>query len=1076
MAAQSGAKRVGFVFTVTDPFWVEVRESIYKTAQQLGLELIPLNANPLHTLPKAKQAEAFDEFASQDISALIDLGLPKELLLSLANRGIPIVSLRDRDFSHPKLYSPVGLFEAGKIIGNLVVDYLTPPAEILLIGGSTVQETRVAGLQSVLRSHPDFHLHKIFHNWVYEDACKVIRESGWQFNQPLDAVIGLSDPLALAGRDTGQELGWLGPKTLVVGINGDPLALAAIAEGTMFATVETNATDFGQLVVTVAWELIQNKKVETPYYFHPRLVTKENVHEVAFRKLIQIADLPSHLAFKNLRQEQQRLEQLETSLALHRQVGTILERGLLLQQMEEVLRDNLSYDEVHFYQWKAEDAALIREDSNGVRQVYLERENVPATEAIKEDQVVFIPDVKNSVRFTPDPLYPHTFSRVLVPIHLGEKATGLLDLHSYHARAHTLEELRGLQTLANQLGITLQNADLYGQAREAQNRAEQADRLKTRLLANVSHELRTPLNLILGYSQSALNVPNSYHQEIPAELLRDIGRIYTSGEHLLRLINDLLDLSRAEVDLLEMYPEMVHPRPFFEEVFQSFHSTIKKSSQVDWVLDVPIDMPIIQADPVRLRQICNNLLSNAAKFTQHGMILLGAEISPPHLHFWVEDTGPGISPELQEKIFEPFVTAGREMGVEGIGLGLTITRRLVALHFGSMSLESTPGKGSVFHVYLPLPSLAGSGDLSLNAEQPVMALISQAVEPWPEIREICARKQLQLQRIVGQADLQRLLANGRPAGIAWNLAGASAEDWQMIDTIRAHPLLAQLPFLFFASHEGQHEQTLQAAAGVTGVMLKPVPAKELQEMIRAFQPECQGGPVLVVDDDAEARRFYIETLRQILPGKRIVDCSGGKAAVEACEQETPCLVMLDLMMPDLDGFSVLRFLRGRAATQVVPVLVLSGKVLSREELEQLDDAYTIFQNKGILTQTELAGQIQQSFDASERLPQQTSSLVKQAVAYFQANYHQSITREDIARAIGVNKDYLSRIFSQELGISPWDFLTRYRVNRAMELLRSSGDSITEIGFKVGFNDSAYFSRVFQKQVGCSPRDYRKSAF
>jgi YesN/AraC family two-component response regulator len=198
--------------------------------------------------------------------------------------------------------------------------------------------------------------------------------------------------------------------------------------------------------------------------------------------------------------------------------------------------------------------------------------------------------------------------------------------------------------------------------------------------------------------------------------------------------------------------------------------------------------------------------------------------------------------------------------------------------------------------------------------------------------------------------------------------------------------------------------------------------------------------------------------------------------VEACEQETPCLVMLDLMMPDLDGFSVLRFLRGRAATQVVPVLVLSGKVLSREELEQLDDAYTIFQNKGILTQTELAGQIQQSFDASERLPQQTSSLVKQAVAYLQANYHQSITREDIARAIGVNKDYLSRIFSQELGISPWDFLTRYRVNRAMELLRSSGDSITEIGFKVGFNDSAYFSRVFQKQVGCSPRDYRKSAF
>jgi signal transduction histidine kinase/AraC-like DNA-binding protein/ABC-type sugar transport system substrate-binding protein len=1074
MGSQAKALRVGLTLTVTDPFWVEVRESIYKSAQQLGIELIHLNVEPLHTLPINKQAEAFDELGSQDLVALIDFGLPQALLISLLDRGMPVISLREREFHHPNLFCPIGLREGAELQGQFLLRNLKPPAEILVVGGVVVSENRLAGLKSVLEGFPDIHLHPVIKEWGYGEACAAIRSSGLHFKRPLDAIVGLSDPLALAGRDTARELGWIDPHTLVVGLNGDALALAAIAEGSMAATVETNATDFGQSAVTLTWELIQNKRANLTYHFHPRLVTKENVHEVAFRKLLQIADIPSRLAGVNLRREQQRLEQLETSLALHRQVGTILDRRQLLRQMKEVLRDNLDYDQVHYYQWSPGEDALFYEDDTGARQLVSWDELVPARDAIREDQVVFIPDVSNSVRYPPDARFPQSMSRVVVPIHLGEQVTGLLDLHSYRTRAHTLEELRGLQSLANQLGITLQNAELYGQAREAQARAEQADRLKTRLLANVSHELRTPLNLILGYSQSVLRVPNPYQQDLPAELLRDIGRVYQSGEHLLRLINDLLDLSRAEVDLLELYPELIQPRAFLEAVFQDFRSALDPAATVEWILEVPENLPAISADPLRLRQICINLLSNASKFTHSGMILLGAEVSPPHLHFWVEDTGPGIPPEVQEKIFEPFVTSGREMGVEGIGLGLTITRRLVALHYGSMSLESQPGQGSVFHVYLPLPSLEGIVPLSLSAEQPVMVLISPEEETWPEIREICARKELQVQHITNQESLDRLIEKGRPAGIAWNISHASAGDWQLIERFRAHPLLAQLPFLFFAGDvRAQIDQP--RPSGVTGVLLKPVPAKELLEMIRSFQTGQLAGPIMVVDDDPETRRFYNELLKSAFPARRVVECSGGEAALAALEQVTPVLILLDLMMPDLDGFSVLRFIRARPATQLIPVLVLSGKVLSRQEIEQLDDAYTVFQNKGILTQAELAEQVQQAFNPDERLPQQTSSLVKQAVAYIQNNYNQPVAREDIASAIGVNKDYLSRIFAQELGISPWDFLTRYRVNRALELLLTSSSSITQIGLQVGFNDSAYFSRVFQKQVGCSPRDYRKKA-
>src|SRR6185295_8575813 len=179
-----------------------------------------------------------------------------------------------------------------------------------------------------------------------------------------------------------------------------------------------------------------------------------------------------------------------------------------------------------------------------------------------------------------------------------------------------------------------------------------------------------------------------------------------SCEHLTRLINDLLDLSRAEINQLDIFPETIATRSFLEDVFHSMADTC--SGEVAWRLSLPDRLPVIQADPVRLRQIFLNLLSNARKFTTSGQIVLGAAVDPPHLHFWVQDTGSGIQVGLQERIFEPFVTVERlGQRSEGIGLGLSITRRLVALHGGVMSLESQLGQGSTFHIYLPLPNLAG---------------------------------------------------------------------------------------------------------------------------------------------------------------------------------------------------------------------------------------------------------------------------------------------------------------------------------------------------------------------------------
>ena len=298
-------------------------------------------------------------------------------------------------------------------------------------------------------------------------------------------------------------------------------------------------------------------------------------------------------------------------------------------------------------------------------------------------------------------------------------------------------------TLRGHLSSALKSAELVQIALEAEAKAIKGDQLKTHLLANVSHELRTPLNIILGLSQTALSLPNPYGIDLPAQLVKDLGYINDSGEHLIRLINDLLDMSRAEIGELDLCYEPVSPRALVKDVFDTFkEASIGKQKEVELLLNIPDHLPVLHADPVRLRQILMNFLSNALKFTQNGTIILGAEVQLPHIHFWVSDTGSGISPELQERIFEPFVKVdppGQRRS--GIGLGLSITRRLVALHGGQITLESLPEHGSIFNVYIPLPGLNSSsaGKVDPGDARPVLLWLSSNRTPAAAIQSLCQK-------------------------------------------------------------------------------------------------------------------------------------------------------------------------------------------------------------------------------------------------------------------------------------------------------------------------------------------------
>jgi AraC-like DNA-binding protein/anti-sigma regulatory factor (Ser/Thr protein kinase) len=494
-------------------------------------------------------------------------------------------------------------------------------------------------------------------------------------------------------------------------------------------------------------------------------------------------------------------------------------------------------------------------------------------------------------------------------------------------------------------------------------------------LANVSHELRAPLNVILGYSQAALGRPNPYAIDLHADLRHDLEHIYDSGDHLMRLINDLLDLSRAEVDALDLFPAAIAPRHFLEEVFESAANHRDRSPAVTWRLELTPRLPVIQADPVRLRQILDNLLNNARASTSVGEIVLGAEVEARQLHVWVRDTGEGISAEQRERVFEPFVSGERTgRRHKGIGLGLTITRRLVALHGGTLTLESEPGRGSTFHIRLPLSN----------------------------------------------------------------------------DT--------------------------RATSGHISVLMKPAASQAVLGAIEALQSAPHAGTVLIVDDDPDALTFYTRLVSKALPDCRIATAADGSAALRLVEQmhEPPTLVIADLMMPEIDGLAMLERLRGERSTRHVPVLVVSGRLLSPEDVRRLDHARVLYQTKDLLSPSEVLAVVRAAADGGALLPQPTSALVKQVLAYFHAHYaRRSLARHDIAVAIGISENYLGRIFHSELGLSPREYLSRLRIHAAKELLTSTHESITTVAGRVGFEDPAYFSRVFHKVVGKSPQTYRQ---
>jgi signal transduction histidine kinase/DNA-binding LacI/PurR family transcriptional regulator/AraC-like DNA-binding protein len=637
--------------------------------------------------------------------------------------------------------------------------------------------------------------------------------------------------------------------------------------------------------------------------------------------------------------------------------------------------------------------------------------------------------------------------------------------------------------IVQQVAAALNTAQLYRDATEGRRLAEEASRMKSRFLSTVSHELRTPLNLIVGLTGLLLQEENEDDPALSQGLHSDIERIHANAQHLGALINDVLDLASSEAGGLRLAHELVDLGQLLRQVALTGRR-LAQAKGLGWRQELPDAGPWVWGDRTRLQQVALNLISNAIKFTTEGEVCLTLAVDGSNATVTVSDTGIGIPLGEQQAIFEDFRRSERSInrGIGGMGLGLAICRLLVELHGGAISVSSPgqEGLGAEFTVTLPVrlppvdlePSASPAAELSAPLPSHVLVLTSEAQEEQRLVDHLRRRGfTVEVRKPAGDLG-QQLPAVIAAAAIVLDVSRPTAQDWQMLQILKTDSKTRHIPLLLYAgSEEG-------GALLNVDYLSKPI---ELAALNQALDQQwlVAGGSgeqhtILVVDDDAETLEMHVRIVQSHSAANRVLTARNGREALALLERIRVDLVLLDLLMPELDGFSVLEAMRAQASLREVPVIVVTGQVLTEAEMARLNQGVTAVMGKGLYSMEETLAHLESALARKRKLNLQAQSLVRKAMAYLHEHYAEPLTRGAIAQYVGLDEDYLTYCFRQELGITPIAYLNRYRINQAKQLLKQSGESATAIALQVGFSDSGYFSRVFRRETGMSPEAYRRA--
>jgi signal transduction histidine kinase/CheY-like chemotaxis protein len=498
---------------------------------------------------------------------------------------------------------------------------------------------------------------------------------------------------------------------------------------------------------------------------------------------------------------------------------------------------------------------------------------------------------------------------------------------------------------------------------EANQRIQEADRLKSQFLANMSHELRTPMNSIIGFSEILVE---RLENRVEAKHLNFLKHILASGQHLLSIINDILDLSKIEAGKMEIYPERFDIRAVVESVSHVMRGMSRAKPNV--VADMPDDLPQIETDLAKFKQILFNLLSNAVKFSPTDTPVtirahhIGNSPEDGTITLSVSDQGIGIDPKDHEVIFEEFRqidgTAKREFG--GTGLGLALVKKFVELQGGWVSVDSTPGKGSTFSFTLPVRARAAVVHrlppqpelMPLDRTERVLVVEDDAQAFDLIASALSSAGYLAIRARHGEEAI-RLARETHPIAVTLDLVLPGLDGWEVLKRLKSDDFTREIPVVIISMVENRE---LGVALGADDYFVKPVDRDRLLDRIRKLTANRDHrARLLLIDDDAAVHALLEEDLTSL--GYTIESAFNGESGVAAARESTPDLIILDLMMPGMSGFEVAGALKDNPKTANIPIVVLTSKEISADDRRDLQAKVTSFIQKGRGTREQLVHEI-----------------------------------------------------------------------------------------------------------------------